>query len=101
MPRAAVGTRLKTRPKTRYFSREVYPSVNYEEKWKDAMGRHADIAGVFVENPRSKMKKRDLLRILDQIWDILPEIAQLVARKDLPEKMLYREPEESWKKEEE
>ena len=97
MPRSAVGTRLKRtrdsilRPSEVIpESRQVRPPVNYEVEWKEAIGRHADIANIFMENPRSKMKKRDLRRMLDEIWDILPERVQVVKRDGLPESQLFK-----------
>lgn len=104
-----MGTRLKSRQKpclrksdARPFSKEVFSGFSFEVKWKEAMGRFLDQARLFFENPRSKMKKRDLLRLLDELWDLIPERAQRVGRKDMPESMLYTDwPEKPKKKEEE
>lgn len=103
MPRA-VGPRLKTMREPYHrrgepVSREVYNS-DFEEKWKELAGRFYDMGLLFTSNPRSRMTKKALLKMFDSIWDLIPEQIQLIARKDLPEKMLYCKPEDSWKEEE-
>ncbi len=107
MPKSAVGTRVKTRREPYHQrsapvvrdSREVYPGVNYKEPWKELVGRFYDQALLLTSQPKSKMTKKALLKLFDEMWDLIPETPQRVGRGDLPEKMLYREPEESWKEE--
>ncbi len=83
------------------FSRNVFDGFAFEARWKDAMDRFCQQANVFTETPRrSRMKKRNLLRMLDEIWDLIPERAQLVGRGDMPKEMLCRDwPEKRKKKE--
>ncbi len=48
-----------------------------------------EMAKLLVSKPRPLMNKRELKKMLSDLWDMIPETVQLVARDGLPESALY------------
>jgi len=96
MPRETRPIKTTRKPRLREYdpkppSRQVFPDVSYELEWRESISRLYEIAKLLTSRPGSEMVKRDLRRMLAQVWLLIPERVQLVARRDLPEKMLCGE----------
>ena len=63
--------------------------ADWKDKWTTDRGALYEVAKLLVSKPRSAMTKRALKRMLSDVWDLIPETVQLVARKSFPKSTLY------------